>query len=210
MINRRVVLFVFAIATLLSSCNSIHRHFSYYKEPILSNSSKKVRLDGIYVVDCKDTMTHIDLFYFYKNGVCNAPAYVIWLRNRFCEYSHVMLERYKNLVIEFPQNSEWGNYVIRHDSIFIQTFHEFNQSTVIRDMVEFRGIISNDSTILITEMECAWCNRGFMNEKTGPDVTKYDPPIQFNFYPYDFKPDSTVAWFKNKRWYKKGLHPSRK
>ena len=88
-------------------------------------------------------------------------------------------------------------------------------------MDELRGIIKNDTTIIISQHIYDYCrsirfttriirdyciNSGYDNN----GIKCYIPPAEYKFYPTTFKPDSTKAWFKKKKWYKEGLHEGMK
>ena len=78
-------------------------------------------------------------------------------------------------------------------------------------MIELNGYFENDSTLLITDRNCGrWfhCYQCEYIKKQNPQ--NYLPKVKYKFFPINIKPDSSQAWFLKKRWYKKGLHESRK
>lgn len=113
-----------------------------------------------------------------------------------------------------PFNKEWwGTYSIKNNTIKIEYFSKTNQESIIhnRYLIELSGYLKNDSTIIITNRICdKWYHCYQCKSDLKNNLNSYTPPVQYNFYSTDFKPDSTQAWFLKKHWYKKGLHQSRK
>jgi len=93
----------------------------------------------------------------------------------------------------------WGHYQIIYDTIIIQSFGLANDQLCRRSVYETRGIILNDSTIKVFSDYSYWHNYELIKE-----------PNIFRLYKTKHKPDSSIAWFNKKRWYKKNLHESRR
>lgn len=97
----------------------------------------------------------------------------------------------------------WGAYLIRNDSIKIQTL-EWNNHETIQDWYTLTtyGHVTSDSSFSIYGYE-------------GPTMNKsaYSPfefhsnghPRTYTFIKADFKPDSSKVWFRQKKWYTKNL-----
>ncbi len=94
----------------------------------------------------------------------------------------------------------WGDYVIANNTITIQDFNRTNQELYKRKVFVAQGKAINDSTIDVNLDYCPKGNLVFM--KGGSTILR--------FYPLSPKPDSTKAWFNNKKWYKTNLHSSRR
>jgi hypothetical protein len=71
-----------------------------------------------------------------------------------------------------------------------------------RNTSELIGLIKNDSTILINEELCDWCNTLDPKYHKSGGKYVYANPLEYNFYKASFKPDSSFAWFRTKKWYK--------
>lgn len=99
----------------------------------------------------------------------------------------------------YSSRNFWGHFRIHNDTIIIQAFSRNNQEFFKRYVVEFKGVIKSDTSFVLLSGYNYHDKRQFI-----------DKPITYQFYPTALKPDSTKAWFNNKRWFKKGLHESRK
>ncbi|MEX1189093.1 MAG: hypothetical protein WED33_07530, partial [Bacteroidia bacterium] len=126
-------------------------------------------------------------------------------------------EYYKGLEISYTglsssSSDSWGHYQIKGDSIFIQSFTYFYDSTVLRDVYELKGVIRNDSTIYIFEHLCDWCfnDPSKYSEYISKGKRHFIPPAEYRFYQTTKKPDSTNAWFFDKKWYNEELNSNRK
>lgn len=96
----------------------------------------------------------------------------------------------------------WGDFQISGDQFIMQDFnprHWAREAFCKRWVYEVRGKVLNDSTIEI-----------YLEHAIGPKDTLFDRKCVMHFYPLDSKPDSTKAWFNNKKWYREKLHESRK
>ncbi len=102
---------------------------------------------------------------------------------------------------EFKRKENWGDYAVKENEIILQNFNRNNEEVCKRSVFEEKGRILNDSTIEIYSEYSYW-----WKDKS---PTLYAPCV-LNFYKTDTKPDSTIAWFVNKNWYKNELNTSRK
>ena len=213
MIYEKRIILVILIVTIINlpACISKHKRFNYFKEVPFSKNKFRIRYDGIYFIKSSNESYPTGYICFYLDGSTYVPphgvenmANLFWSNPK--DYAE-SLEKYWN---KFPNKEWWGSYKIINDSIYIQYFYKFNQTTVKRDLVELRGVITNDYTIMLVEKQCGWCQSMSPTIYNENAVKKFTPPVEYKFYPTDFKPDSSQAWFLKKRWYKKGLHESRK
>jgi len=194
----------------MSACISKHGKFSYYKEDPFIKSNYSLRMDGIYAPYGRETNHPAGHMFFYRDGTCHVPISVTTFDSTFWSHPEKALAYHKNWNTNLHVAKEWwGHYKVRNDSIYIQAFNLFYQSSVKRDLVELRGTIRNE-TIVITEARCSWCNSMPLSGYNEQGVKYFIPNLEYRFYPTSFKPDSSLAWFKKKGWYKKGLQEGRK
>lgn len=206
-----------AIIVFSLGCHNKRKNFTYFKEDILIDPAAKLRLNGIYnIVNYKDRHP-MHFFIFYSNGMCLTNNTYKLSVDFWANPDSLINEYYEGLEIPLTglssaSGDSWGHYQIKDDSIFIQSFMKFYDSTVNRDVYELKGYIRNDSTIHILEQLCDW--RDYNPSRSLKYISKgklqYIPSAEYRFYQTTKKPDSTYAWFFDKNWYNEGLHLSRK
>ena len=98
----------------------------------------------------------------------------------------------------FNDKEGWGVYNVEKDSIKFQSFNYHTQEPCKRWLFEDRGLILNDSTILIYSV---YSFNGKLELIKEPNI--------YGFYPTTKKPDSTNAWLYKRKWYKENEHKSR-
>ena len=207
----RFIWLALVVSISLSACFNKHGNFSYYKEKPILTEAVPLRTNGVFVIAKLEGQWVTDHFFFFKDGACLAPLWQRSLNDTFWSNPEPSLTYYKNRLKDFFPRG-WGSFKIRKDSIYIQAFYNFSQSTIKRDVVEIRGVIKNDTTILITQSRCTWCRPVAPNPPKYNEngIQYFDKPIEYRFYPTDFKPDSSLAWFRKKKWYQEDLHESRR
>jgi len=190
--------FIFITVIILTSCVNLHKRFTYFREPIKCNNSVDVRIDGIYfAVPGQESDKGM---VFYSNGMVYIytrhinDAELFWLNpSKYMRYEFPKQFCYNRL-----KKDLWGHYIIRNDSIFIQYFHRNIDYWLKRNVTDLYGIIKGNTNIVIYKEK--WTkDAGYHSE---PLEITYNPPISYKFFQADFKPDSTSAWFNNKKWYK--------
>ena len=185
-----------SILFLLNACVGIYpcrKQFSLYKEPFNpSNTKFPIKTNGVYI-----SVNHEGSFYLYNNGYAkilfsNLPEGKSFWKNPSIEIIELQSQE------KYFRKEVWGNYIINNDTIIIQTFG-LNDQLCKRSVYQRKGVILNDSTIKLYSSYSYWFEREFVTE-----------PNTFRLYETEHKPDSTLAWFSKKRWYKKNLHESRR
>lgn len=195
----------FKIAVLGISINSISctipinciKHFTAYKEPVINNNKKiSLRTDGIYISDNGRAS-----FFLYNNGrvKIHSPFFDTIPEHLWRTPQRIINEMQDDW--EFKRKENWGDYTIKGNEILLQNFNRNNEEICKRSVFEEKGRILNDSTIEIYSDYWYWWK--------DKHPTLYVPCV-LNFYKTHVKPDSTIAWFINKNWYKKELDNSRK
>lgn len=183
------------------------KHFTYYAKNNISPVG--IQLEGFYFMvreahinyphldHTNDPKYYIKVFFFYKDGTFKSGG------NR--SYNLIPTREFITELIGYMEEDpdEWGAYVIEEDSIKAQYFVTKSVGIANTDIIEMVGYIKNDTTIVIEKELCNWCDNQFSDFKKG--VRIFNPPREYHFQPFEIKPDSSKAWFKKKKWYKKGL-----
>lgn len=118
------------------------------------------------------------------------------------DYHHNNINFYTNGLCNYYE-LYWGFFFIHNDSLLIQYFHIDQQNFYKRNVIELYGTIINDTSISVYKEKCDWCENVYYGYNNKTEIV-YDEPRIYIFRE-QIKPDSTQAWFINKRWYKKGL-----
>jgi hypothetical protein len=190
-------LFLLSFIIFLPSCCGLffcRKQFNIFKEPIITNKSNyTIKTDGIYV-----SQNSSGSMAFYTNGIMktiasNYPEGKDFWKNP--ETGFADLKAFWN----YNSKETWGNYTINGDSIKMQNFGWNGMEFCSRSVYEMVGKILNDSTIILYSDYSFWFKYDLINK-----------PNIFGFYLTNKKPDSSKAWFNNRRWYKKNIHESRK
>lgn len=190
-----------AIILFLSSCLNCIKPYQVNEYPV-SKMKNSFIMNGVYLSEDNKSRT---AYCFFENGLIKD----IMLLNKTTMDS-LRLDPYmiyapfnENYILskyDLENKESWGDYKIASDSTMIlQQFGKCNDCFCGRMVLETKAKILNDSTLIIFPTY-DYDIKVFLNR----DTTLY------YFYPTDFKPDSSQAWFLKKRWYKKGLHESRK
>jgi len=161
----------------------------------ISVSSHKyhIRVDGIFV-----SVNQRGAFALYKDGKVKFVDSYLPIGNEFWLNPDKMISIVENQINIIGKEGT-GHYKRVSDTIIIQTFGISNDQLCRRSVYETKGIIVNDSTIKVFSDYSYWFNSELIKE-----------PNIYRLYKTDHKPDSTLAWFNKKRWYKKNLHESRR
>jgi hypothetical protein len=146
--------------------------------------------------------------YFYNNGLVKVykdPAY----KESYWVNPEIVSKSINDFFVTYSgyTGEWWGNYEIVNDSIYIQKFRRIFQNNIKRYIIESVGTIENDSIIQIHYDISHWPIKYQTEHKL---KTVFNPIETYRFYPTNLKPDSTTAWFLNKKWYIENLHPSRR
>ena len=190
-------LFLGFVSLLMGSCVSpinCRKQFTVFKEPVYTtNSSRPLNIHGIFV-----SINDEGAFYLYNNGLSKTISSSVSLNQSFWLNPEIEIVKLLNDDNYFKKEV-WGHYQIINDTIVIQTFGLANDQICRRSVYETKGIILNDTTIKVFSDYSYWFNNQFIKE-----------PNIYRFYKTELKPDSTLAWFNKKWWYKRNLHESRK
>ena len=117
-------------------------------------------------------------------------------------YKHDNINFYSNGLCFYYQ-LYWGFFQINQDSLIVQYFHIDQQNFYKRNVIELYGNIINDTTISIYKEKCDWCENVYYGYNNKTEIV-YDEP-RIYIFKEQVKPDSTQAWFINKKWYKNGV-----
>jgi hypothetical protein len=194
----------FYVIFLLFSCNSI-KYFTTYKNPLIQNvKSYSIKSTGVYL-----GVNNGNAIYFYNNGLVKVykdPEF----SNSYWTNPELATKSISSFFLNNPGYIDewWGHYEIVNDSIYIQKFRRiFHAGCFKRYIIESVGTIANDSVIQIHYNISYW---PIKYQKEYKFKTVCNPSETYRFFPTNYKPDNTHAWFLDKKWYKEGLHPSRR
>ncbi|MBK8785200.1 MAG: hypothetical protein IPO01_04040 [Chitinophagaceae bacterium] len=194
------IIIVLVISVDLISCSSpvnCSKYFIAYKEPIINSNQKlSLRTDGIYI----SKNGRAALFLFNNGKVKVYSPFFDTLRAELWVPPQKVIAEMQN-AWEYKQKERWGDFFIKGNEIIIQRFNRNNEEVCKRSVFEEKGRILNDSTIEIySEYSYWWKDK----------LPSLSAPCVLNFYKTNTKPDSTIAWFVNKSWYKNELNEKRK
>ena len=187
----RFLFFAYIIFSF-SAC-TYHKEFTNYRKKTFDG--REIRMDGIYYADKPDSTNRLPFRYllFYKDGSSYNGN----------DNSAIHIERtwstllFDSVYLPFWQRSmfsDWGSFITRGDTVIIQYFIRLSSDLSSRVVTDTYRILSDSKLQLIQK------------EIPIPDtVFKYFPSIEYEFHPYPQKPDSSKAWFKHRKWYKKNL-----
>lgn len=185
------------ILFLLASCVSpinCRKQFTVFMDPISVSSDKyKIRLDGIFV-----SVNGSDALCFYDNGLSKTISSFSFNIDSFWTNPNVDVSSLLKKD-QYFRKELWGHFRISKDTLIIQSFGLSNDQLCRRAVYETKGVILDDSTIKVFSDYSYWFDSELIKE-----------PNIYRLYKTDQKPDSTLAWFNKKRWYKKNLHKSRR
>jgi len=191
------IIFICTVIGLSSSCVSpinCRKPFNLYKKPIIKSIvNNQAIYNGIFV-----SLNGEGALYLYENGLSKTISSSVYRNQMF--WLNPKVEVVKLLEDDdYFKKEVWGHYQIFKDTIIIQTFGLANNQLCRRSIYETEGVILNDSTIKVFSDYSYWFDTEFIEE-----------PNIYRLYKTEHKPDSTLAWFNKKRWYKKHLHESRR
>jgi hypothetical protein len=200
---------VILMVALVTSCVSIHRHFTLYKEKPFLSKNDIIDLSGVFIGKVEKLKNHYSVMYLYHDGSMIINTYVLKTvrGEEFWNNVPQYLAKELNQLQAVPPN--WnrltGHFIIRGDSIHIEYFITQDQYWLKRNSIENFGILKNDSLIVLVSKKCEWCHKSYYQGGSEFLDGPYDPPKVYQFYYASYKPDSSKIWFKRKRWYKIGL-----
>lgn len=99
---------------------------------------------------------------------------------------------------DFDRREYWGAYAIEGPNLRIQNFNYHTNEFCKRSVFEYTGTMESDTSFVISSEIAYWF-----------DKTPAEGHWVYRFYPTSFTPDDRRIWFETRRWYKRGLHPSR-
>ncbi len=171
--------------------------FSVYKYPISNNNKKLIKYLGVYIKKTikSNSSTRLDAIVFSKKGEC-FTTYVgknFWKNKDFWKHYS-----------DYEYYTEQCQYRISNDTIIIQYFVSRNDAFYSKFIDERRYKILNKNTLKYCERISY---RGYLFDKKKVVTYVNDTLIYFKEPTINFKVKQ--AWYKTKKWYKKGLHPSR-
>ncbi|MDD3744445.1 MAG: hypothetical protein PHX54_12535 [Lentimicrobiaceae bacterium] len=159
----------------------------------VSSHKYQIRVDGIFV-----SVNQRGAFALYKDGKAKFVDSYLPIGNEFWLYPEKMISIIENQINIIGKEGA-GHYKQVSDTIIIQTFGISNDQLCRRSVYETKGVILNDSTIVVFSDYSYWFDSELIKQ-----------PNIYRLYKTNLKPDSTLAWFNKKRWYKNNLHESRK
>ena len=193
-----IKIFIGLVLLQIYSCiNPINcrKHFTVYKEPIFeSEINYPIRTDGVFI-----STNQKGAFALYKSGMAKFIGSNVPIDGNFWSYPEVNFYQIEEQ-IDFIEKEGAGHFQISNDTITIQTFSLANDQLCRRSVYETKGIILNDTTIRVFTDYSFWFDYELIKEQSNI----------YKLYKTEHKPDSTLAWFNKKWWYKRNLHESRK
>jgi len=178
----------------LMGCFTKRKNFFTYRYPTVETGKPiSFKTNGFYApVEVKGR-----ILFLYENGIVKEGPWVSDFFYNKSKYFDIINEDY------YTQKGKeyFGCFMIKDTSIVIQLFniHTSHNPIYRRWVFESSGLITSDTTIVL------YSNFEYLNKNEF-----YKKPVIFKFVPYENKPDSANAWFRNKNWYKKNLHESRR
>lgn len=177
--------FIFMFLYTLASCHylmpSCTEGFELYKGPIMTPSKSKLKIIGG--------------AYKAENG-----SFEIFFLNGKSKNGGIIQKNGKLDFTAFSSKENWHEYSIKGDTIIFQGFNHHTSELCRRWVFETKGLITSDTSYSIIST--------YDYRNNSKEI--YNPPISITFFPIQIRPDSTLAWYQNKSWYTKNVHPSRK
>ncbi len=162
---------------LMPSCTD---GFEIYKKPVIIPSTKSLKLNnGFYSRSINSNSGR----FLFSNGKTKSAMF-----------------GNGNNLSEFTNKENWADYFINGDTLIIQGFNHHNQELCRRWVIETKGLITSDTTILLLSTY----------DYRFKTTEVFDPPTLLSFISSSIRPDSTVAWYQNKSWFINNVHSSRK
>lgn len=184
------------LAGSISSCwvlmPNCHKRFTVYRDAVHDSTALTLlHSDGIYASE--DTR---EVLFFKMNGLVKVYPFCIPDSGFWHNPAHTIAtiqSRYEPYA-----KDDWGAYSIVGDSLKIQSFNYHQTEVCKRSVFDYRGVVLNDTTFVITSRIAYW----FADTATTGQFV-------YRFYRTDFKPDDSRIWFEKKRWYLNGRDSSR-
>lgn len=173
-------MFLYTLASCHYLMPSCIDGFEVYKKPIILTSTNNLKLINGFY---SKSINSNSGRYFFSNGKTKSA----------------MFSNGKSLS-EFKNKENWADYFLNGDTLIIQGFNHHNQELCRRWVFETKGLITSDTTILLLSI----------HDYRFKTTEVFNPPLLISFVPSSIRPDSTVAWYQNKSWYKEQVHPQRK
>ena len=217
--NKKIysIIFSFTLLTLLSNSYQL---MGYQKKlnGIFSDTLFNLNTQGYYyeaergpiiynlyngnnnsIIDTADT--YCNFIFFYKDGTMFIYPTTV---KHFDSIQSVIDEKYfiKHNKMTYRNIGRWGYYRISGNIIQALVFrHDPNSfHPLIPENLQIN--IKKANTISLLQATCERC-KNLCSDYNGESKILYKPPKEFHFIPFTNKPDSSIAGFKNKRWYKK-------
>ncbi len=192
------IIFVLIIALFVSCIPrpNCRKAFNLFKRPVVVKGGINVlKTDGIYISETGNAA-----FFIYKNG--KIKGYLGGVESYPQEHMQSSETVLQNMESDRDYSSKefWGDYEIKNNEIRIQTFTVSNEYFYKRFIYEEIGRIVNESTFEIYACYPV----------IGKDTVLRGGVCRMKFYPTTVKPDSTKAWFNNRKWYTNNLHKTRR
>lgn len=153
-----------------------------------------LRSDGVYVNEELN-----EILVFNRNGLVKAYPNFIPHESDFWRDPGKVMQRITSFEkLRFDQHERWGAYSLKSDALLVQRFNYHTNEFCKRSVFEYTGTILSDTAFIITSKVAYWF-----------DKAPAEGHWVYRFYPTSFTPDDRRIWFENRRWYKRGRHPSR-
>ncbi len=193
-----------ALLFFTNACNLYrHNNFNAYKYKPLLSLKDEAKTAGIYFVTNYSTKGYFEsptFFYLYKDGSVwgsNTVGLSTVPEQDFWKTPRAYLDK-----MNFNTAENSGHFLIRENKIQIEVFAISPGDFFTKNTIKFEGQLKNDSTILLTKEICNWC---IHHVREYPKTGIKDIKEEYKFYSTSIKPDSSKIWFKNTKWYKRGV-----
>lgn len=168
------------------------KRFTTYRFAVQDSLARvSLRTDGFYFSPEKH-----DAFLFESDGLVRELPFRIPLSKSGVDSTRVIEDM--QAFYKVTPRDYWGAYRIFGDSLQLQWFNYHQTEVCKRSVFDYRGVVLNDTTFVITSRIAYW----FADTATTGRFV-------YRFYRTDFKPDDSKTWFEKKRWYLRGRDPSR-
>ena len=206
LINFPLLLFFFWV---ISGCEMNDTKYFTNINSQNNQMSSGQRLNGLYFItqpdsgiykasSCHNGVPYAGIYYYADGtvycdaGICdveNVQFNVIDYEKRFISSLYLKREDYEPW---------WGAYKLNKDSFSIQ-FLDYKENVFYkRKVTELTGyFIDNFNFLYITKIIY------YKHSYNKISTQNYAPPLKYIFHEYNNKPDSSKAWFKKEKWYKK-------
>ena len=168
------------------------RGFYTYTLPVAdSEVGPSLRTNGAYTC----SQDHGSVFFLYKDGSCKWAGW----SGTCCPWHATDPEEIEKNMTRLSDREHWGHYAVIGDSLVIQEFTRNNNELPPRSIIEHRGVITSDTSFVLSTTYAYGYKDPLQTERE-----------EYHFQQTSSKPDSTLGWFNNRKWFLDSLHASRR